>query len=85
MITKEKPKQPRSDGLGGVRFVVKSLVIVSFLVLITGYNYYTTGEVPSLWNTGDGLSTSADHAMQFVRRKLTEDDDVRCKNRLDSF
>lgn len=77
MISRDKLRPSRSDGLAGARFVVKSLVIISFLVLLTGYNYLATGQVPTLWSAGDDLASSTEHMVQFVSRKLKDDDEVR--------
>jgi hypothetical protein len=71
-------KTPMYDGLGGLRFAVKGGVIISFLVLITTFNYLSTGQVPSLWTAGDDFVASTDHAMSFLQRNLKDDDeDVR--------
>ena len=77
MISRDKLRPSRSDGLAGARFVVKSLVIISFLVLLTGYNYLATGQVPTLWSAGDDIAASTEHMVQFVSRKLRDDDEVR--------
>lgn len=77
MIGLDSGVKSRSDGLAGVRFLVKACVIVSFLVLVTGYNYYVTGEVPDLWNAGEGVSVGADEVLTFARRKLREEGGVR--------
>lgn len=77
MKLKQPDRPSRSDGLAGARFVVKSLVIVSFLVLITTFNYISTGQVPTLWETGDALSASTEHAVTFLTRGLKDDGEVR--------
>lgn len=57
--------------------MVKSLVIISFLVLITTFNYVSTGQVPTLWETGDALAATTEHAVTFVARGLKEEEGVR--------
>lgn len=63
--------------MAGVKFLVKAGVIVSFLVLITAFNYVTTGQVPSLWTTGDAMAIPTDHIVAFAQRKLKEEEQVR--------
>ena len=75
MAVKAIPKAPMNDGMGAIRFAVKGGVIISFLVLITTFNYLSTGQIPSLWTTGDDFITSTDHAVTFLQRNLKDDDE----------
>lgn len=77
MLKKSDVRPPRSDGMAAARFAVKAVVIVSFLLLVTGINYATTGEVPSLWNTGDVLASTTEQAVNFMGRGLRDEAEVR--------
>lgn len=77
LVSKEPARASRSDGLAGVRFLVKALVIVSFLLLLTGYNYYVKGEVPNLWSSGEGFSLVSDEFVSLTSRQLKEEGQVR--------
>lgn len=77
MKTQQSVRASHSDGLAGARFIVKSLVIVSFLILITTFNYVSTGQVPTLWETGDALTSTTEHAVLYMSRGLKDDGEVR--------
>lgn len=64
----------RTDGLGAAKLLIKTGVILSFLVLLTGLNYLSTGDTPILWSNGDVASISSDVAMNFYRRNLRSDE-----------
>lgn len=74
LLARDSARPTKNDGLGAIRFVVKGLVVLSFLVLVTGINYASTGELPALWSDGDVATISSDVAMNFYRRNLRSQD-----------